>query len=82
MSCWFVDVGFDVVGFDVVGFAVVELDVVGFDYVVVEVRLPSTLTRNWLARVIEKNPEEEVYMPNLLIDNPVVGAFTMRQPLK
>jgi hypothetical protein len=41
-------VGLDVVGFDVAGFAVVGLDVVGFDDVVVEVRLPSTLTRNRL----------------------------------
>jgi hypothetical protein len=43
-------VGLDVVGFDVVGFAVVGLDVVGFDDVVVEVRLPSTLTRNRLGQ--------------------------------
>jgi hypothetical protein len=28
------------------------------------------------------NPEEEVYSPNWLIDSPVVGAFTMRQPLE
>jgi hypothetical protein len=28
------------------------------------------------------NPEEEVYLANLSIDNPVVGAFTMRQPLE
>jgi hypothetical protein len=45
------------VGFDVVGFAVVGLDVVGFDDVVVEVRLPSTLTRN---RLGEEPPVESV----------------------
>ena len=28
------------------------------------------------------NPEEEVYWPNWSMDNPVVGAFTMRQPLE
>jgi hypothetical protein len=28
------------------------------------------------------NPEEEVYLPNLSIDNPIVGAFTTRQPLE
>jgi hypothetical protein len=50
-------VGLDVVGFDVVGFAVVGLDVVGFDDVVVEVRLPSTLTRN---RLGEEPPVESV----------------------
>jgi hypothetical protein len=50
-------VGLDVVGFDVVGFAVVGFDVVGFDDVVVEVRLPSTLTRN---RLGEEPPVESV----------------------
>jgi hypothetical protein len=28
------------------------------------------------------NPEEEVYLPKLSIDNPVVGAFTTLQPFK
>jgi hypothetical protein len=28
------------------------------------------------------NPEEEVYWPKLSIDDPVVGAFTTRQPLE
>ena len=28
------------------------------------------------------NPEEEVYLPKLSIDDPVVGAFTTRQPLE
>ena len=39
------------VGLAVVGLAVVGFDVVGFDDVVVVVRLPSTLTRNWLGAI-------------------------------
>jgi hypothetical protein len=82
-------VGFDDVGTDEgievlglkVGLAVVGLAVVGFDDVVVKVRLPSTLTSNRLALEIDVQEEEE-YMPNLSIDIPVVGAFTICQPLR
>ena len=48
------------VGLAVIGLAVVGFDVVGFDDVLVEVRLPSTLTSNRLVLVIDLNPEEEL----------------------
>jgi hypothetical protein len=75
-----VEVNGDTLGLKV-GLAVVGLAVVGFDDVVVEVRLPSTLTSNRLALEIDLQEDEE-YMPNLSIDIPVVGAFTICQPLR
>ena len=55
------------VGADVVG------DLLGF---------ADRLAVAGLTKGVKMNPEEEVYSPKLSIDDPVVGAFTTRQPLE